>query len=326
MKPLKFFQRLLAGGALFAAAAAAWAQTAADFPNKPIHIVVPFAAGTTTDQAARYIGQKITDQFKDPVVVENKPGANGFIGLQYVLQQPADGYAFVIGSVTTHAANVALFKKLPYDPVADFVPLSGVTLGGVVLVVAANSPYNTVLDLVAAAKKSPGKLTFGSGNSSSRMGGEVFREKAGVDIVNVPYKALPNAITDLMGGQIDMIFGDAPAVLPQVRAGKLRALGVSTLTRMPSAEDIPPIAEQGVPGYETTGWLAAFAPKGTPPDVAAKLSKIIADIMGTPEANKFFLSTAWKPIPMTQAELAAFQKEDIARWQRMVKSAGIVPE
>lgn len=326
MKLLRSLRHLLAGGVLLAAAAATLAQTAANFPNKPIHIVVPFAAGTTTDQAARFIGLHLSDMTGQPVVVENKPGANGFIGLQYLLTQPADGHSFVIGSVTTHSANVALFKKLPYDPVADFIPLSGVTLGGVVLVVAPNNPANSVQDLIAMAKKNPGKLTFGSGNSSSRAGGEVLRDLARIDIVNVPYKALPVAITDLLGGQIDMVFGDGPAVLPLVRTGKLKALGVSTSARMPNAEDIPTIAEQGVKDYETNGWLAAFARKGTPPDVANKLGKMIADIMGTPEAEKYFMANAWKPIPMTPAELAVFQRTDIARWQRMVKTAGIEPE
>ncbi|MBC7437089.1 MAG: tripartite tricarboxylate transporter substrate binding protein [Bdellovibrionales bacterium] len=316
----------LLGAALAAAACASFAQTAATWPNKPVRIIVPFAAGTTTDQAARYIALKMSDITKLPVVVENKAGASGFIALQYVLQQPADGYTFVIGTVTTHSANLAFFKKLPYDPVADFVPLSGVTIGGVVLAVAPSNPANNVQDLIAMAKKNPGKLTFGSGNSSSRSGGEILKDLAGINIVNVPYKALTVAITDLMGGQIDMVFGDGPAVLPLIRSGKLKALGVSTVGRMPSAEEIPTIAEQGVKGYESTGWLAAFAAKGTPPDVADKLGKMIADIMRTPDAEKYFLSNAWKPIPMTGAELAAFQKADIARWQRMVKSAGIEPE
>ncbi|MBC7437088.1 MAG: tripartite tricarboxylate transporter substrate binding protein [Bdellovibrionales bacterium] len=325
MKLLTSLKALLTGGALLALATASLAQTAATFPNKPIHIVVPFAAGTTTDQAARYIGQKILDQYKQPVIVENKAGANGFIALQYLLQQPADGYFITIGTNTTHAANGALFKKVPYDPVGDFVPLTGVTIGGVVLVVAPTTPANNVQELIALAKKS-GKMTFGSGNSSSRAGGEVMREMAGIELTHVPYKALPAAITDVMGGQIDMVFGDAPAVMPLVRAGKLKALGVSTRARMPGYEEIPTIAEQGVKGYETNGWLAAFAPKGTPPDVADKLSKMIADIMRTPEAEKYFGANAWKPIPMTRAEMAAFQKTEIARWARLVKSAGIEPE
>jgi tripartite-type tricarboxylate transporter receptor subunit TctC len=318
------FKRLACAGVLLAAACSSLAQGAANFPNRPLHIVVPFAAGTTTDQAARYIAQKITEQYKEPVVVENKAGANGFIALQYLLTQPADGYWFTIGTNTTHAANAALFKKLPYDPVADFVPLSGVTIGGVVLVVAPSTPANNVQELIALAKKK--KMTFGSGNSSSRAGGEVLRELAGIDLMNVPYKALPGAITDLIGGQIDMVFGDAPAVMPLVKAGKLKALGVSTKDRMPGYENIPTIAEQGVKGYETNGWLAAFAPKGTPPDIADKLSKMISDIMRTPDAAKFFGANAWKPIPSTGEELAAFQKSELARWARLVKSAGIEPE
>jgi tripartite-type tricarboxylate transporter receptor subunit TctC len=315
---------LLAGAALFGAACAAFAQTAATFPSRPMRIIVPFAAGTTTDQAARYIAQKITDHYKQPVVVDNRAGANGFIALQYLLSQPADGYTFTIGTNTTHAANSALFKKLPYDPVADFVPLSGVTIGGVVLVVAPSTPANNVQELLALAKTR--KMTFGSGNSSSRAGGEVLRELAGVDLLHVPYKALPAAITDVIGGQIDMVFGDAPAVMPLVKAGKLKALGVSTKERMPGYEEIPTIAEQGVKGYETNGWLAAFAPKGTPPDIADKLSKMIADIMRTPEAAKYFGANAWKPIPSTREELAAFQKAELARWARLVKNAGIEPE
>ena len=325
MKLLTSLRHLITGGVLLTAAVASLAQTAANFPNKPIHIVVPFAAGTTTDQAARYIGQRISEQYKQAVVVENKAGANGFIALQYLLQQPADGYFITIGTNTTHAANPALFKKVPYDAVADFVPLTGVTIGGVVLVVAPTTPANNVQELIALAKKS-GRMTFGSGNSSSRAGGEVMRELAGIELTHVPYKALPAAITDVMGGQIDMVFGDAPAVMPLVKAGKLKALGVSTRARMPGYEDIPTIAEQGVKGYETNGWLAAFAPRGTPPDVADKLSKMIADIMRTPEADKFFGANAWKPIPMTRDEMAAFQKSEIARWARLVKNAGIVPE
>ncbi len=317
-------RRLLAGTALFAAAFASLAQTAASFPNRPLRIVVPFAAGTTTDQAARYIGQKITDQYKQPVIVENRAGANGFIALQYLLSLPADGYTFTIGTNTTHAANSALFKTLPYDPVADFVPLSGVTIGGVVLVVAPSTPANNVQELLTLARSK--KMTFGSGNSSSRAGGEVLRELAAIDLLNVPYKALPAALTDLIGGQIDMVFGDAPAVMPLVKAGKLKALGVSTKERMPSYEEIPTIAEQGVKGYETNGWLAAFAPKGTPPDIAGKLSKMIADIMRTPDAAKYFGANAWKPIPSTRDELAAFQKAELARWARLVKNAGIEPE
>jgi tripartite-type tricarboxylate transporter receptor subunit TctC len=324
MTLLRKLQHLLVA-TLFTATAGVQAQ-AQSFPNKPVRFVVPFGAGTTTDLAARFIARHFTDITKQPVVVENKAGANGFIALQYVLSQPADGYTIVIGTNTTHAANASLFKKLPYDPVTDFVPISGVIVGGVVLAVSPNLGVNNVQELIALAKQRPGKLTFGSGNSSSRAGGEVMKDLGGINILHVPYKTLPMAITDVIGGQIDMVFGDAPAVMPLVRSGKLRALGVSTRVRMPGYETIPTIAEQGVTGYEVSGWLGAFAPKGTPTDVAERLNQLIAGIMRTPEAAKYFGENAWTPIPGSREDLAAFQRAELARWARLVKSAGIEPE
>ena len=324
MTLLRNLQHLLVA-ALFTAAAGVPAQ-AQSFPNMPVRFVVPFGAGTTTDLAARFIAKHFTDITKQPVVVENKAGANGFIALQYVLSQPADGYTIVIGTNTTHAANASLFKKLPYDPVTDFVPISGVIVGGVVLAVSPSLGVNNVQELIALAKQRPGKLTFGSGNSSSRAGGEVMKDLGGINILHIPYKTLPMAITDVIGGQIDMVFGDAPAVMPLVRSGKLRALGVSTRARMPGYETIPTIAEQGVAGYEVSGWLGAFAPKGTPTDVAERLNQLIAGIMRTPEAAKYFGENAWTPIPGSREDLAAFQRAELARWARLVKSAGIEPE
>ena len=301
-------------------------QAPTAYPNKPVRFVVPFGAGTTTDLAARFIAQRFTEATKQTVVVDNKPGANGFIALQFVLQQPADGYTVVVGTNTTHAANLALFKKVPYDPVKDFAPVTGIIIGGVVLGVRPDMPVKNVQELIALAKKNPGKMTFGSGNSSSRAGGEVMRDLAGIDIVHVPYKTLPGAITDVLGGQIDMVFGDAPAIMPHVRAGKLKALGVSTRVRMTGYEDIPTIAEQGVAGYEVSGWLAMFAPAGTPQDVVAKINSVVVPIMKSDEALKYFGQNAWRPIPGTPAELAAFQRGEIERWARLVKNAGIEPE
>jgi tripartite-type tricarboxylate transporter receptor subunit TctC len=206
------------------------------------------------------------------------------------------------------------------------VPISGVIVGGVVLAVSPSLGVNNVQELIALAKQRPGKLTFGSGNSSSRAGGEVMKDLGGINILHIPYKTLPMAITDVIGGQIDMVFGDAPAVMPLVRSGKLRALGVSTRARMPGYETIPTIAEQGVAGYEVSGWLGAFAPKGTPTDVAERLNQLIAGIMRTPEAAKYFGENAWTPIPGSREDLAAFQRAELARWARLVKSAGIEPE
>ena len=331
MKPVSHSRRtvLSAGIAALAGSSlpgAAWAQAASTFPNKPVRFVVPFGAGTTTDLAARFIAQRFTEVTKQTVVVDNKPGANGFIALQFVLQQSADGYTVVVGTNTTHAANLALFKKVPYDPVKDFAPVTGIIIGGVVLAVRPDMPVKNVQELIALAKKNPGKMTFGSGNSSSRAGGEVMRDLAGIDIVHVPYKTLPMAITDVLGGQIDMVFGDAPAIMPHVRAGKLKALGVSTRTRMAGYEDIPTIIEQGVANYEVSGWLAMFAPAGTPQDVIAKINSVVVPIMKSDEAQKYFGQNAWRPMPGTPAELATFQRAEIDRWARLVKAAGIEPE
>jgi len=326
MKTIRILSTLFLGAALSLGAASRAQSPSQDYPNKPITFVVPFGAGTTTDLAARFIGKHVTDRTGQPVIVENKAGANGTIGLTYALRQPADGYTIVIGTNTTHAANLSLFKELPYDPVADFEPVTGLIIGGVVLAVRPEAPYNNVQELIAAAKKQPGRLTFGAGNSSSRSGGEVLKELAKIDILHVPYKTLTLAITDLMGGQIDMVFGDAPAVMPHVRAGKLKALGVSTPSRMPGYEDIPTIAEQGVAGYEASGWLAMFAPKGTPKDVVDKLNALVVPIMQSPEAAKYFGDNAWKPIPGSTAELAKFQESEIARWAKLVKAAGIEPQ
>lgn len=304
----------------------AGAQGAAQgYPSKPITIVVPFGAGTTTDQVGRFLSQHLTNETKQPVIIDNKAGASGSIGIQFAVRQPADGYTFMLGTNTTHAANLSLFKELPYDPVNDCVPISNLIIGGVVLVVRADHPAKNVQDLVGMMKKNPGKLTFGYGNSSSRAGGEVMREKAKVDILPVPYKTLPNALTDLVGGQIDMVFGDAPGVMPLVHAGKLKALGVSTKQRVVHYSDIPTIAEQGVEDYEVSGWIAAFGIKGTPPEIIARLNQIIVPAMQTPEAQQQFGTQGWTPVPGTPQELKEFQLSEIQRWADIVKAAGIQP-
>jgi tripartite-type tricarboxylate transporter receptor subunit TctC len=326
MKLLYTFRQIVLGCMVATSTVSVQAAESQNFPNKPLHFVVPFGAGSTTDQAARFIGHHINSITRQPVIVENKPGANGFIGMQYMLSQPADGYTIVITTSTTHAANGSLFKKLPYDPVGDFVPIANIAIGSMVLAVSPKLGVKSVQELVALAKQRPGKLTFGSGNSSSRAGGELLKDLAHIDLLHVPYKTLPNAVTDVIGGQIDMVFGDAPAVLPLVRAGTLRALGVSTRNRMSNYKNIPTIEEQGVPGYELSGWIAAFAPKGTPSEVADKLNNLIVSVMKSPEAAKYFRDNAWEPNPSSREELAQFQRSEIARWARLIKSAGIEPE
>ena len=296
------------------------------YPSKPITFVVPFAAGSATDQLARALGQSVGDQSKQPVIVDNKGGASGMIAAAQVAKAAPDGYTVLITTNTTHAANEHLYKKLSYDPVKDFAPITGLGKGGQVLVVRTDAPYKNVMDLVAAAKKTPGKLSFGSGSSSSRTAGEMFKQLSGTDILHVPYKSNPNAITDLLGGQIDFMITDTSTGVPQVKGGKLKALGVSTTERNPLLPEVPTIAEAGVKGYDMGYWFAAYAPAGTPPAAVAKLRELLAAATQSPAAKSFFDgsgSVAWTTSPEA---LAKFQADETAKWGKVIKAAGIEPE
>jgi tripartite-type tricarboxylate transporter receptor subunit TctC len=296
------------------------------FPAKPITFVVPFAAGSATDQLARALGQSLTEQTKQPVVVDNKAGASGMMAAQQAARAPADGYTVLITTNTTHAANEHLYKKLPYDPVKEFVPVTGLGKGGQVLVVKTESPHKSVADLVAFAKKNPGKLSFGSGSSSSRVAGEMLKQLAGVDILHVPYKSNPLAITDLLGGQIDLMITDTSTGVPQVKAGKLRALGFSTQTRSPQLPDVPTIDEAGVKGYDMGYWFAAYVPAGTPAPVVAKLNELLVAAVKSAPAKAFFEAGGVAPWTSTSDELAKFQTAETLKWGKVIKAAGIEPE
>lgn len=296
------------------------------FPAKPITFVVPFAAGSATDQLARALGQSLTEQTKQPVVVDNKAGASGMMAAQQAARAPADGYTVLITTNTTHAANEHLYKKLPYDPVKEFVPVTGLGKGGQVLVVKTESPHKSVADLVAFAKKNPGKLSFGSGSSSSRVAGEMLKQLAGVDILHVPYKSNPLAITDLLGGQIDLMITDTSTGVPQVKAGKLRALGFSTQTRSPQLPDVPTIDEAGVKGYDMGYWFAAYVPAGTPAPVVAKLNELLVAAVKSAPAKSFFEAGGVAPWTSTSDELAKFQTAETLKWGKVIKAAGIEPE
>ena len=321
-------RRSLLATSLALAATAALPQfaQAQAYPSKPITFVVPFAAGSATDQLARALGQSVGDQSKQPVIVDNKGGASGMIAAAQVAKAAPDGYTVLITTNTTHAANEHLYKKLSYDPVKDFAPITGLGKGGQVLVVRTDAPYKNVMDLVAAAKKTPGKLSFGSGSSSSRTAGEMFKQLSGTDILHVPYKSNPNAITDLLGGQIDFMITDTSTGVPQVKGGKLKALGVSTTERNPLLPEVPTIAEAGVKGYDMGYWFAAYAPAGTPPAAVAKLREMLAAATQSPGAKNFFDgsgSVAWTTSPEA---LAKFQADETAKWGKVIKAAGIEPE
>ena len=309
--------------ALLALPLAVFAQA---YPAKPVTFLVPFAAGSATDQLARALGQSITEQTKQAVVVDNKAGASGMMAAQAAARAPADGYTVLITTNTTHAANEHLYKKLPYDAVKDFAPVSGLGKGGQVLVVNSASPYKSVGDLLAAAKKNPGKLSFGSGSSSSRVAGEMLKQLAHVDILHVPYKSNPLAITDLLGGQIDLMITDTATGVPQVKSGKLRALGYSTQKRSVQLPDVPTIDEAGVKGYDMGYWFAAYVPAGTPPAVVARLNELLVAAVKSAPAKTFFDGSGSEPWSTTPAELAAFQAGETQKWGRVIKAAGIEAE
>ena len=323
---LRAHRRAFLAATLLAAFAAtpAWAQ--GKYPERPITFVVPFAAGSATDQLARALGASITAETKQAVIVDNKAGASGMMASLAAARAPADGYTVLISTNTTHAANEHLYKKLPYDPVKDFVPVTGLGKGGQVLVVRADAPYKSVADLLAKAKKEPGKLSFGSGSSSSRVAGEMFKQLSGTNILHVPYKSNPQAITDLLGGQIDFMITDTATGVPQIKGGKLRALGVSTTKRNPLLPDVPTIDEAGVKGYDMGYWFAAYVPANTPAPVVARLRELLVAGTKSATAKSFFESTGSDAWTTTPEELGKFQIADAQKWGRVIKAAGIEPE
>lgn len=311
---------------LSAATLLAGSAGAADFPDKPIRIIVPFAAGTATDQLARALGQAMTAESRAQVIVDNKPGGNGFIGAEAAARSAPDGYTVFVTTNTTHAAAEHLYRKLPYDPVKDFAPLTGLGKGGQILVVNSDSPVKTLPDLLAQAKKEPGKVTFGSGSSSSRIAGELFQQMAGVQLLHVPYKSNTFAVTDLLGKQIDMMITDTATGLPHVKSGKLRALGVSSKTRSPLLPEVPTIAEAGVKGYDIGYWFAAYAPAKTPPPVAAKLNEMLTRAAKSPAAATFYSGSGTEVFTTTPDELARFQAAESTKWGAIIKAANIEKE
>jgi len=296
---------------------------AQDFPANPITFVVPFSAGSATDQLARALAQGVTDVSGVSVVVDNKPGASAMIGATDVARAQPDGYRVLITTNTSQSANPHLYKKLNYDPVKDFQPITLLGTGGQIMVVHPSFEGKNVQDFIRIAKENPGKLSFGSGSSSSRVAGELLQQMAGIDLLHVPYKSNPMAITDLLGGQITMMISDMATGLPQVQSGSLRALGVTTPERSPLAPDVPTIAEAGVPGYEMGYWFAAYVPAGTPEPVVKKLHELLTEAVKRPAAQQFYKQTGTNPVTSTPEELAKFQEEETRKWGEIIQKAGI---
>jgi tripartite-type tricarboxylate transporter receptor subunit TctC len=300
---------------------------AQSYPSKPIKIVVPFAVGGIADTFARAIGARLAETWGQPVVIENKVGAGGNIGADFVAKSAPDGYTLVMGNIGTHAVNQNLFKSLPFDPIKDFVPIAHVLDAEGLLVVNPAVPAKTVPELIALARSQPGKMSYASGGlgTTSHLAGELFKSLAKVDMVHVPYKGNSPAITDLVGGQTQMIFATMPTVLPMVKAGRLRAIAVIGPQRTHALPEVPTVAES-LPGFEVSNWIGLFAPAGTSPEIVARLNDEVQKIMRSPEIEKRLETEGAKFIPTTPQSFAAFQKAEADKWGKAIRDANITVE
>jgi tripartite-type tricarboxylate transporter receptor subunit TctC len=305
------------------ALASATPVAAQDYPAKPIRIVVPFGPGTATDIVARTVGSEIASRTGQAVVIDNKPGAEGQIGAQAAATAAPDGYTLFITTQTTQAINTHVYKSLPYDPVKSFAPVSGLSLGAQVVMVKNELPVKTIGELIALARAQPGKLSFGSGNGSSRGGAELFRIMAKVDLLGVPYKTQPQAISDLMGGRIDVIFSDFTTGLPPVLDGRARGLAVTSKKRIPGLEQFPTVDESGVPGFEMWAWTAAYVPAGTPRPIVDRLNTLVREAMASEAYRTLTRTTYGVPFSGSPEDLAAFQASETTKWGEVVKLAGM---
>jgi tripartite-type tricarboxylate transporter receptor subunit TctC len=308
--------------ALAAISAPAFAQGA--YPNKPVRIVVPFPAGGTTDIVARATGQKLQEAWNQSVIVDNRPGAAGNIGAELVAKSPPDGYTLLMGTVGTHAINASLYAKMPYDHVKDFVPV--ILVAGVpnVLVVNPSLPVKSVQELIEYAKANPGKINFASsGNGTSiHLSGELFKTMTGAKMTHVPYKGSSPALTDLVGGQVDIMFDNLPSSLAFIKAGKLRALAVTSTSRSSALPDVQTMAESGVPGFEASSWFGLLAPAGTPRDVVTKINGEVAKWVASSDAKEKLAAQGANAAGGSPEDFARHIQTETAKWARVVKESG----
>jgi len=299
------------------------AQAQGTNAGKPMHIVVTFTPGGAPDILARLIGEKLSVAWNQSVLIDNKPGAGGNTGADFVAKSPPDGLTIVVGTVGTHAINGALYGKMPYDMVKDFAPITLLATTPNLLVVHNDLPAKTLSEFIALGKKE-GKMTFASAGSgtSIHVAGELFKTMTGIDMTHVPYKGRASAIPDLLGGRVTMMFDNMPSSLPLVKEGKLRALGVTSLQRSPAAPEIPTIAEQGLPGFEAVSWFALFAPAATPRPVIDRLQGEVKRILAVPEVAKKLAEIGLDVVGSTPDELAAYQRAEIAKWAKVVRESG----
>lgn len=303
------------------------AQEATRWPTRPIRMIIAFAPGGFTDIAGRVMAQALSVELGQPVVVENRAGAAGLIGTEAAAQAAPDGYTVLLGTISTHAINVGLYRTLPYDPIRSFAPVSGVSSGYLVLVVHPSVRANSVAELVALARAEPGKLSYGSGGNgtTSHLAGELFKSLAGVDMLHVPFRSPAPAASALLAGQVDVMIDTVPSALPQIRGGRLRALGVSAPRSLAELPGVPPIAET-VAGFDASTWVGFYAPAGTPAVITARLDEATRKVLGMAEIRSRLNELGMEPFIAGPEQLAEFQRSEIAKWVGVVRRAGITAD
>ncbi|MBY4898474.1 tripartite tricarboxylate transporter substrate binding protein [Cupriavidus sp. AU9028] len=319
---------LAAAGALGMASLAP-AAIASTWPSKPITFVVPFTPGGITDNVSRMLAKKLSEQLGQSVVVENRPGAGGSIGVESASRQPPDGYTMIYGTQGTHAANLALYKNLRYDPVTDFVPVHALSATPLILVVNPARPFQSVAELVAYAKANPGKVNFGSAGpgTGTHLTAELFQKAAGIKMTHVPYKGSNPALNDLVAGNVDVMFDYPMVVMPMIESGKLRPLAVTAKARLSIAPQVATVAELGYPGAESTAWSAVFLPAKTPPEIARKLGDEIARAIASPEMRAITEKFGSTPLKDVRDErLGSMVKSEMIRWREVVRQSGATLE
>ena len=310
--------------ASLASAPGAWGQS---YPNRSVKVVVPFAAGSATDIVARLLADELRSALGQGFVIDNKPGASARIGAEAVATASADGYTLLVTTNTSHSANPHLFKKLSYDPVRDFAPVSGIMHIPVIIVVHPKTPLNSLQDLIDHARARPGKFSYGYGNSIGQVTGAAFAKAAGIDVIATPYKSSPQAMTDLLGEQIGYAVTDMAAGQALVKSGKLKALAVSSEKRSSIMPDLPTMAETpALAGFELVAWVAMFAPAGTPPDIVNRLSTEVRKALAKPEVRERIASFAADVTPSNPEQLGAFVRAQLSIWGKRIRDAGIEPE
>jgi tripartite-type tricarboxylate transporter receptor subunit TctC len=302
------------------ASAASYAQ----YPSKPVRFIVPFPAGGPLDIVARSIGQDLNKAWGQPVLVDNRPGAGGNIGADMVAKAPPDGYTILMGAVSTHAINVWLYKRLPYDPLKDFAPVTLVTSVPNVLVVHPSVPARNVRELIALAKARKGELNFASGSTGSagHLAGELFKTMAGVDMVHIPYKGAAPAVADLLAGHVSLMFDNLASALPNIKAGRVRAIAVTTLKRSPFLPELPTISESGLRGFDVGTWFGVFAPAGTPREMVMRLNSDISRALRTPGMKERLAALGAEAMPDTPEAFAAFVKAEMSKYKQIVQASG----